>query len=185
MKRYLAGHSASLEAVPCGTRSGTLRDIRRYLPGHGRDQIRGVPLGTTVTPTVRTRPARPFGDEGDGSDGSLPLLLLKGLDALVGGYCRRPSSAPQSGQVPALPAGSASPTTPNPAFTTKPSAAVREIPSCWAKSPNCSHRESSSLMWASWRDISNRGRGDISGEFTTSPQPLHVRLTAVCGTLQG
>lgn len=155
------------------------RALSMYFQVHRPDQNRPTPSVVPSPPTIRRPLEAPLGrpTERDGHVGQARPPSTA--------YCRLPSGAPQSGQVPALPAGSASPTTPNPAFTTKPSAAVREIPSCWAKSPNCSHRESSSLMWASWRDISNRGRGDISGEFTTSPQPLHVRLTAVCGTLQG
>ena len=165
VKRYPAGHSASWEAVPSGTRSGTFRDIQGYLAGHGRDQIRGVPLGPTVSSTVRTRPARPFSPERD--------------------YGRLPSGAPQSGQLPALPAVLPSPTTPNPDRTTRPRAAVRETPSFWASAPSSAHRSSSRRMWASCLEASNRGRGDMSGQFTASARAIGVRVAAVCGTLPG
>lgn len=114
-----------------------------------------------------------------------PGLLDEGAHGLAATYCRRPSSAPHSGQAPARPAALPSPTTPNPLRTTSPSAAVLLTPSFCASSPNWAHSSSSNLMWASWRDISNLGRGDMAGEFTTSPQPLDLRLMAVCGTLRG
>jgi hypothetical protein len=129
----------------------------------------------------RTRTARPFSHEGNGSavanttfpEGPLLPFLSEGLgdlDDLVEvlssqvearAYCLRPSSAPHRGQVPALPAVLPSPTTPNPAFTTRPRAAVREIPRCWASSPSWAHSSSSSLICASCRDISNLGLGDM------------------------
>lgn len=80
MKRYPAGHSPRNETVPCGTKTGTHRDAKRYPAGHGRDQIPGVPLGLTVTSTVGTRPARPpFFQDQVGGDDRKPLCDRVGL----------------------------------------------------------------------------------------------------------
>lgn len=131
------------------------RPLGMYFRVHRRDQNRPTPSVVPSPPTIRRPSKAPVGrpierDEQMGQSG-LPLTS----------YCRLPSGAPQSGQTPARPAVLPSPTTPNPAFTTSPSAAVRLIPRCWASSPNWSQSSSSRRMWASCLDISNLGRGAI------------------------
>lgn len=152
------------------------RPLGMYFEVHRRDQNRPTPSVVPSPPTIRRPSKAPLGrpTEGDGQMGQSGPPSTS--------YCRLPSGAPQSGQAPARPAEFPSPTTPNPAFTTRPSAAVLLIPRRWARSPNWSQSSSSRRMWASWRDISNFGRG-IGGQFTTSPRAIGVRVAAVYGTL--
>lgn len=155
------------------------RPLSMYFQVHRRDRKRPTPSVLPSPPTVRRPSGAPLGrpTERDGQMG------LGGAPSTA--YCRRPSSAPHNGQAPARPAELPSPTTPNPDRTTRPRAAVLLTPSFCASSPSWDQSSSSSLIWASCLEASNRGRGDMPGQFTTSPRAIGVRVPAVSGTLLG